>query len=109
MTKQKPATLGSSFVAKGAAKPVDATKPIAEVVAPAISITEEKSQEVLPIKVQPPTSIEAVVPMATKSLTVKVNLATYKKLKSHGVDAGGKTNQDIFVEALAMYFKAYNL
>lgn len=47
--------------------------------------------------------------MATKSLTVKVDLATYKKLKSHGVDAGGKTNQDIFTEALAMYFSAYKL
>jgi len=107
--KQKPATLGSSFVAKGAAKPVDATKPLMEAVVPTVAKTEEKMQEVLSPKVSPPVSAEASLPMATKSLTVKVDLATYKKLKSHGVDAGGKTNQDIFVESLSMYFKAYKL
>lgn len=109
MMKQKPATLGSSFVVKGAAKPVDATKPIEAPTAPSPAAANEGVQDVQPPKTFIPTPVEVAQPMATKSLTVKVDLATYKKLKSHGVDAGGKTNQDIFTEALAMYFSAYKL
>ena len=43
--------------------------------------------------------------LATKSMTVKIDEVSYKKLKTHGLNIG-KTSQDIFVEALAMYFKA---
>lgn len=75
----------------------------------AVVKTEEKPQEVPSEKVQPSVSAKVAIPMATKSLTVKVDLETYDKLKHHGVSAGGKTNQDIFIEALAMYFKAYKL
>jgi cytoskeletal protein RodZ len=46
--------------------------------------------------------------VATKSMTVKIDAISYKKLKNHGTDIG-KTSQDIFVQALAMYFKANKL
>lgn len=49
------------------------------------------------------------MPMATKSLTVKVDVTTYGKLKAHGGALGGKTNQDIFIEALNLYFKKYGI
>ena len=41
-------------------------------------------------------------------MTVKIDEVTYKKLKMHGVDSG-RSSQDIFVDALALYFKANKL
>lgn len=46
--------------------------------------------------------------LATKSMTVKIDEVSYKKLKTHGLHLG-KTSQDIFVEALAMYFKVHKI
>lgn len=119
MTKTKPASLAGVFAAKGAAKPADATKPIdppvasqVAVVSPPAVLSEQPktADQVTPV---PADAIEmpqpANMPMATKSLTVKVDLTTYTKLKAHGGAQGGKTNQDIFVEALALYFKKYGI
>lgn len=115
MTKNKPASLAGVFAAKGTAKPADATKPIdPQAVSPTAPLeqpttsTESVMQEA-PVAVIPATPLVVNMPMATKSLTVKVDLATYTKLKAHGGALGGKTNQDIFVEALALYFKKYGI
>jgi hypothetical protein len=118
MSKSKPASLALAFAAKGQARPVDATKPVI----PAATATESPAAASTP---QPPKPVEkeptmapavpdpvppaANLPMATKSLTVKVDLATYTKLKAHGGAQGGKTNQDIFVEALGLYFQKYGI
>lgn len=118
MTKTKPASLAGVFAAKGAAKPADATRPIdspvapvAAVMPPAIPAQQPKPAEQL--TQAPAATIDmpqpANMPMATKSLTVKVDLTTYTKLKAHGGAQGGKTNQDIFVEALTLYFKKYGI
>jgi len=115
MTKTKPASLAGVFAAKGAAKPADATRPIdppvAAVMPPAIPAQQPKIAE--QVTQAPAATIDipqpANIPMATKSLTVKVDLTTYTKLKAHGGAQGGKTNQDIFVEALALYFKKYGI
>jgi hypothetical protein len=53
----------------------------------------------------PPSDLQNVEAMTTKSMTVKIDGVSYKKLKTHGLNLG-KTSQDIFVEALALYFKA---
>jgi hypothetical protein len=133
--KNKPASLGLNFVSKGAAKPADATKPavppveaapeakakpqapaepvVASVVVPAavVAPTPPTVAPVVPSVSAVPAQVpqEAYSAVATKSLTVKVDLPTYTKLKTHGLAAGGKTNQDIFTEALTMYFKAYGI
>lgn len=46
--------------------------------------------------------------LPTRSMTVKVDEISYKKLKNHGL-AIGKSSQDIFLESLAMYFKVNNI
>jgi hypothetical protein len=107
MSTSKAATLGATIVSKGQAKPI----------AYAAAMPETQSVEVLsPLAaIEPQQNQEAEKPvangmqLATKSITVKVDLATYKKLKTHGLDARNKTNQDIFTEALALYFKAYKI
>lgn len=120
MSKAKSASLAAMFAAKGEAKPADATKPIeAPAVAPVAQSTSQPEPVVEPPKVietvrsVPAVSAPAVHPtamlMATKSLTVKVDVATYGKLKAHGGALGGKTNQDIFIEALELYFKKYGI
>ena len=114
MTKNKPASLAGVFAAKGTAKPADATKPIdpqaASLTAPLEQPTSTESvMQEAPVAVIPTTPLVVNMPMATKSLTVKVDLATYTKLKAHGGALGGKTNQDIFVEALALYFNKYGI
>ena len=120
MSKAKPASLALAFAAKGQARPVDATKPVIATVAP-----QAATEPVAASTPQPPKPVEkettmapavpdpvppaANLPMAIKSLTVKVDLATYTKLKAHGGAQGGKTNQDIFVEALGLYFQKYGI
>lgn len=124
--KQKPATLGAGFVSKGAAKPADATRPSEKfepqnLSAPPTVIQPTVQESLRPVAegaASQPTfnqqkSIEQMVKpssnLGTKSLTVKVDGTTYVKLKEHGFKSGGKTNQDIFTEALAMYFEAYKI
>lgn len=107
------------FAAKGEAKPADATKPIEAPSTPSqqnapqvLSVVEHSkaSEVVRPAQVAPATVVQpAAMPMATKSLTVKVDVTTYGKLKAHGGALGGKTNQDIFIEALNLYFKKYGI
>ena len=114
MTKNKPASLAGVFAAKGTAKPADATKPLdPQAASPTAPLEQPPSVESVaqaaPAAVIPTTPLVVNMPMATKSLTVKVDLATYTKLKAHGGALGGKTNQDIFVEALALYFKKYGI
>lgn len=53
-----------------------------------------------------PAVVERNLP--TKSMTVKIDEVSYKKLKTHGLHIG-KTSQDIFVAALALYFKVNKL
>lgn len=118
MSKAKSASLATMFAAKGEAKPADATKPIEAPAAPSpqsapqpAAVEQPKTAEVVrPAQVVPATVVQpAAMPMATKSLTVKVDVATYGKLKAHGGALGGKTNQDIFIEALGLYFKKYGI
>ena len=116
MSKTKPASLAVAFAAKGAAKPVDATKPVAAAVDSPNTKQESSTASSKPADAISETSQNSVstvppqnIPMATKSLTVKVDLTTYIKLKAHGGAQGGKTNQDIFVEALELYFQKYNI
>lgn len=108
MSTSKAATLGATIVSKGQAKPITYAAPIPEVVEPI-----EASVPSADLSPQPNRDAQLVVsssmPLATKSITVKVDLATYRKLKNHGLDAGNKTNQDIFIEALALYFKSYKI
>jgi hypothetical protein len=115
MSKAKSASLAAMFAAKGEAKPADATKPIE---APAVAPVAQSASQPAPVADQPkvtetvrsaPAVQAATMPMATKSLTVKVDVATYGKLKAHGGALGGKTNQDIFIEALGLYFKKYGI
>lgn len=119
MSKSKSASLAAMFVAKGDAKPADATKPIEAQAAPAQqgapqpspAVEQPKATEVVqsvPVATAP-VGQPVAMPMATKSLTVKVDFSTYGKLKAHGGAMGGKTNQDIFTEALKLYFKEYGI
>lgn len=115
MTKKPPARLGASFVQKGEAKPIgtaDPPKPSPEQTA---LIPEEPTQlipEETPVSPIPKTEAKPLpsqaVPLPTKSLTVKVDLPTYTKLKTHGAQVG-KTNQEIFIEALFLYFKKHGI
>lgn len=120
MSKAKTASLAAMFAVKGEAKPADATKPIE---APAVAPVAQSASQLAPVAELPkviepvrpspvvpaPAVQPATMPMATKSLTVKVDVATYGKLKAHGGALGGKTNQDIFIEALGLYFKKYGI
>lgn len=124
MSKTKPASLAGVFAAKGAAKPADATKPV-ELLHRASSDEAPRTFTMEPLttmfppvhgqaqedvaQASPRNTPAANTPMATKSLTVKIDLATYTKLKAHGGAQGGKTNQDIFVEALGLYFRKYGI
>ena len=71
----------------------------------------QKEAGVIPPESATPPKTEVTEPeqnLPTKSMTVKIDGVTYRKLKKHGVDIS-KTSQDIFVLALAMYFKEHNL
>lgn len=108
MTKRPPARLGASFVQKGEAKPIGTADPPK----PSPEQTALIPQEETPISPTPKTESEPLpsqaVPLPTKSLTVKVDLPTYTKLKTHGAQMG-KTNQEIFIEALFLYFKKHSI
>jgi hypothetical protein len=104
MSKAPPAKLGSTIVVKGQAQPVTAPLSVVDVALPAEAPPKVRTPETRP----DPVEATAPVNLATKSMTVKVDVDTYKKLKSHGI-AIDKTSQDIFVAALAMYFKANKL
>lgn len=112
MTKATPAKLGSTIVVKGQAQPVS-VQPLVPpspptLVADVMPQVEAVSKVRVPETRTEPVETKAAVNLATKSMTVKVDVDTYKKLKSHGI-AIDKTSQDIFVLALAMYFKAHKL
>jgi hypothetical protein len=108
MTKLQPAKLGSTIVVKGQAKPTNLTETPLPVALPATdpsmieSVTHSVAAQNFPNAIE---NTEPSPTLATKSMTVKVDVATYKRLKSHGI-AIDKTSQDIFVAALALYFKA---
>ncbi len=108
------------FASKGEAKPSDATKPVesplgvaVEQVPPlSLPAEGESNAAAMASPIQQASALvgqPANLPMATKSLTVKVDVATYGKLKAHGGALGGKTNQDIFIEALVLYFNKYGV
>jgi hypothetical protein len=112
MSKAPPAKLGSTIVVKGQAQPVTAQpivsqavpRSVVDVAPPPEATLRARAPETRP----DPVETTAPVNLATKSMTVKVDVDTYKKLKSHGIVID-KTSQDIFVAALAMYFKANKL
>jgi hypothetical protein len=121
MPKSKPSSLSPSLVTKGAAKPVsDVLPPNATPSVPAadeVPVLETTATTDLVSTVTPPVrraskSVVSEKPVvasgATKSMTVKIDEATYKTLKLHGLETG-KSSQDIFVEALTGYFKQNHL
>jgi hypothetical protein len=110
MSKAPPAKLGSTIVVKGQAQPVTAQPTVSQAI-PVVDValpTEATPKVRVPEARPDPVEITAPVNLATKSMTVKVDVDTYKRLKSHGIVID-KTSQDIFVAALAMYFKANKL
>lgn len=109
MSKPKTASLAAMFASKGDAKPADATKPVEAPAAVQMpSQATPVSEQVKPVEAAPVVQ-STNLPLATKSLTVKVDVATYGKLKAHGGALGGKTNQDIFIEALGLYFSKHGI
>lgn len=130
MSKSKPAPLGASLITKGSARPATestvAPLPGAEAMPLSQAGTLQLPVDELQARVEVPAEVKRVVSAAvpaprakredvvsvtvgpTKSMTVKIDEITYKKLKMHGVDSG-RSSQDIFVEALALYFKANKL
>jgi hypothetical protein len=111
MKKVPAAKLGSTIVVKGQAKPADLHEAVGNSQPPIEVADVSKSSTTKSAAVA---KSDAVVDQsmltngATKSMTVKVDIATYKKLKSHGI-AVDKTSQDIFVAALALYFKTNSI
>jgi hypothetical protein len=131
MGKSKPAPLGAALITtKGSARPtMEATAvpppaanavplsqaetmqlPVAELQDP---VDKSKEAKVVAVRVAPAPRVKRddelpVIVGPTKSMTVKIDEVTYKKLKMHGVDSG-RSSQDIFVDALALYFKANKL
>ena len=129
MGKSKPAPLGASLITKGSARPATestavpppnaGTVPLSQAVTMQLPVAEveelaDKAGEpkvVVPSNPVPRAKREDVLPVTigpTKSMTVKIDEVTYKKLKMHGVDSG-RSSQDIFVDALALYFKVNKL
>ena len=130
MGKSKPAPLGASLISKGSARPaidlvapplpkadsvpLSQAKTMQRPAADAqIQIDESPESKATAIPVPPVSRSKReeamrVVAGPSKSMTVKIDELTYKKLKIHGVDSG-RSGQDIFVEALAMYFTANKL
>ena len=115
MGKAKPAPLGASLIVKGGARPVEPNFTTPESVSPAQKVVAQPPVEkVESVSIAPvaTTTKRDEMPTAaigpTKSMTVKIDEITYKKLKMHGVDSG-RSSQDIFVDALGLYFKANKL
>ena len=128
MGKAKPAPLGASLIVKGGARPVEPNFITPESVSPAQKVVAQplveqvESASIAPVVTKAPVP-EKDAPVATrtkrdemlmaaigptKSMTVKIDEITYKKLKMHGVDSG-RSSQDIFVDALGLYFKTNKL
>lgn len=130
MGKSKPSPLGASLITKGSARPATESTaippPAADAAPRSQAVTMQLPVAELQARVDEPTEAKGVVAAAapaprakredvvpvtggpTKSMTVKIDEVTYKKLKMHGVDSG-RSSQDIFVAALALYFKANKL
>lgn len=130
MGKSKPAPLGASLITKGSARPTTESTVVPPPPADAVPLSQAETMQLPVAELQDPVdkSKEAKVVAArvasaprvkrddeapviigpTKSMTVKIDEVTYKKLKIHGVDSG-RSSQDIFVDALALYFKANKL
>ena len=84
--------------------------PVAELQDP-VDKSKETTVDAVPVAPAPRVKRDEVAPVIvgpTKSMTVKIDEVTYKKLKMHGLDSG-RSSQDIFVDALALYFKANKL
>lgn len=109
-------------MSKGAARPADATQtpspdPTALPDTPDVRAPESGNRadvaSYAPVQQSPAEQVifqrrRPQVVLATKALTVKVNVPVYKVIKNHGTNVG-KSNQDIFTEALAMYMQVYGL
>ena len=130
MGKSRPAPLGASLITKGSARPATESTAVPPPAADAVPLSQAVTMQLPVVELQDPvdTSKETKVVAAaiapaprvkrddvapvivgpTKSMTVKIDEVTYKKLKMHGVDSG-RSSQDIFVDALALYFKANKL
>jgi hypothetical protein len=116
MSKSQPAPLSAVIVRKGQATPISgvSSMPTASPApsGPALEAREDKitaSKPTISEREESKSMAERpFVPLPTKSMTVKVDIESYKKLKTHGMNVG-KTSQDIFVEALALYFKTKKL
>jgi hypothetical protein len=130
MGKSKPAPLAASLITKGSARPAVESAVIQQPAADSVPLSQavtmqfpvaalqdpvDKSKETkvvtAPVAPSPRARRDDEAPVIvgpTKSMTVKIDEVTYKKLKMHGVDSG-RSSQDIFVDALALYFKANKL
>ena len=122
MTRAKPTPLGPSLIAKGTAHPAIEPTPVVQEPAPPLAANLESAAapvEALAYEAQPPRiaptptvavkAKESIVSSGTsKSMTVKIDNATYKKLKLHGVNTE-RSSQDIFLIALTRYLKSEGL
>lgn len=126
MGKSRPAPLAATLITKGSARPATESVAVPLPAAEGVPLSQattmqlpaadpeghvEKSPEPKAVAVASHTKRNVVAPVIigpTKSMTVKIDEVTYKKLKMHGVDSG-RSSQDIFVEALALYFNANKL
>jgi hypothetical protein len=115
MTKSKASPLGANIVTvqKGAAAPLP-QEITADSQIPKIATSIPVDEPALPETPATVTQsaalvIEPAALLAMKNISVKVDIVTYKKLKRHGGDMDGKTNQAIFTEALALYFVKHNI
>jgi hypothetical protein len=121
MSKSKPSSLSPSLVTKGAAKPVSEflspngtpSVPHNDHAPAEVTSAEQDARSTKPSEknsaakaVIPEKPVVAIGP--TKSMTVKIDEATYRTLKLHGLETG-RSSQDIFLEALAGYFKQHRL
>lgn len=71
-----------------------------------VQLPDVSVPSISPVEVQAGDTVAKL--LATKSMTVKIDEVSYKKLKGHGLNIG-KTSQDIFVAALALYFKEHRI
>lgn len=130
MGKSKPAPLGASLITKGSARPAvesavvpkpapdtgpsllttSVRTPVSEVENNAERTVVPQGAAADPVSAPRAKSVDVIAQIAgpTKSMTVKIDEVTYRRLKMHGVDTG-RSSQDIFVEALAQYFKTKRL
>ena len=122
MARAKPTPLGPSLIAKGAAHPAIEPTPVVQEPAPPLAANlqpdvppvEVVAHDAQPPRVAPTPTVavqakDGIVSSGTsKSMTVKIDNATYKKLKLHGVNTE-RSSQDIFLIALTRYLKSEGL